>query len=88
MENFKVKSQQRRISCPLIVTDQTSDKFKIYDRDYLPMMSPWAKTVSAPPHDNVKSKRPSADDDGVPRSNKPVDRLKKKTKKDLNKKII
>jgi hypothetical protein len=31
-------------------------------------MSPGAKTISATPHvENLKSKRPSADDDGVPR---------------------
>ena len=61
MENFREKSHQRRTSCPLIVTDKSSNKFKIYDRNFYNI--PFAATASGTPND--KFKRPSAEDDGT-----------------------
>ena len=50
MENFKAKSVKRLRSCPLLVSDVTSDRFKIYDKEFCP--SPSVKTAAHTPGDN------------------------------------
>ena len=45
----------------MIVTDKSSNKFKIYDRNFYNI--PFAATASGTPND--KFKRPSAEDDGT-----------------------
>jgi len=59
MENYKALGHQRRVSCPLLVVDQTSDKFNIYDKSFT--YNPSAATASGTPNDK-KKKRPSDDD--------------------------
>ncbi len=45
----------------MIVTDKSTNKFKIYDRDFF--NNPFAATASGTPNDKLK--RPSAEDDGT-----------------------
>jgi hypothetical protein len=40
MENFKEKARKRCNSCPLLACNQTSDKFKIYDKTFEKKASP------------------------------------------------
>lgn len=48
MENYKEKTRKRRPSCPLLITDKTGGKFKIYDKDFLPSVG-GAPTASHTP---------------------------------------
>lgn len=63
MENFRDKSYKRRSSCPLLITESNTDKFKIYDRDFMPTSVGEAPTTSGTPIER-RNHLPSGDDRG------------------------